>query len=183
MTKKQQVVINKNSVIKNMMKKFIWITLLAISIISCQERTKKGTDPEISAPLNSEITHKADIDFNSNPIAERYRTVISDKYNELDVNFASYYIVVTWGCGSGCVSGAMVDIRDGFVYTMPDDKEWGGNGTYIESKKESNLLLTVAVAQSSSGEIEESRKYWEWNEDLKKFKFSKEEAVIMKNTD
>jgi len=165
------------------MRKILLITILAISLVSCQDRNKKNLESSSAIPLNSEITHKADIDFNSNPIAERYRTVISDKYNELDVNFASYYIVVTWGCGSGCVSGAMVDIRDGFVYTMPDDKEWGGNGTYIESKKESKILLTVAVAQSPSGEIEESRKYWEWNEDLKKFKFSKEEAVIMKNTD
>lgn len=166
-----------------MIKKFVWITFLAISIVTCQERTKKDTEAESSIPLNSEITHKAAIDFKSNEIAERYRTVISEKYNELEVNFASYYIIVTWGCGSGCVSGAMVDVRDGFVYAMPEDKEWGGNGTYIESKRESKLLLTVAVAQSSSGEIEESRKYWEWNENLKKFRFSKEETVLLKNTD
>lgn len=165
------------------MKKIVLITLLAISVVACQERAKKNTEAESSSPLNSSYTDKADIDFNSNPIAERYRTVISNKYNELDVNFASYYVIITWGCGSGCVSGAMVDIRDGFVYTMPEDKEWGGNGTYIDSKKESKLLLSVAVAQSPSGEIEESRKYWEWNEDLKKFKFSKEEVVILKNTD
>jgi len=165
------------------MKRIVLIILLAISIVTCQERAKKDTEAESSLPLNSVNKHKADIDFKSNAIAERYRTVISVKYNELDVNFASYYIIITWGCGSGCVSGAMVDIRDGFVYAMPEDKEWGGNGTYIDSKKESKLLLTVAVAQSSSGEVEERRKYWEWNEDLKKFKFSKEEVVILKNTD
>jgi len=62
---------------------------------------------------------------------------------------------------------------------MPEDKDWGGNGTYIESKKESEVLKTVAVAQSSL-EIEESRKYWEWDEDFKKFKFLKEEIVLVK---
>ena len=108
------------------------------------------------------------------------RTVITEKYNELEVNFASYYVIITWGCGSGCVTGVMVDIRDGFVHSMPEDKDWGGNGTYIESKKESKILKTVAVAQSSSGEIEEGRKYWEWTEDLKKYKFIEEESVLVK---
>jgi len=163
------------------MRKLILITLMAISIVSCQDKTKKNVDSSGAIPLNSEITLKADIDFKSNPIAERYRTVISEKYKELDVNFASYYVITTWGCGSGCVSGAMVDIRDGIVYSMPEDKDWGGNGTYIDSKKESILLTTVAVAQTPSKEIEESRKYWEWNEDLKNFKFIKEEPVLLKN--
>ena len=165
------------------MRKLLLIILIAISLVSCQDKTKKKEDSISTIPLNSERTVKVDINFKSNPIAERYRTIITEKYNELEVNFASYYVITTWGCGSGCVTGVMVDIRDGFVYSMPEDKDWGGNGTYIESKKESKILKTVAVAQSSSGEIEESRKYWEWNEDLKKFKFSKEEAVIMKNTD
>jgi len=162
------------------MRRLLLITLIAISLVSCQDKTKKKEDSISTIPLNSEITVKADINFKSNPIAERYRTVITEKYTELGVNFASYYVITTWGCGSGCVTGVMVDIRDGFVYSMPEDKDWGGNGTYIESKKESKILKTVAVAQSSSGEIEESRKYWEWNEDLKKFKFTEEESVLVK---
>ena len=162
------------------MRKFVLISLLAISLISCQDRTKKNVESSTAIPLNSEITGKADIDFKSNPIAERYRTVITEKYNELEVNFASYYIITTWGCGSGCVTGVMIDIRDGIVYSMPDDKDWGGNGTYIESKKESKFLITIAAAQSPSGEVEEIRKSWEWNENLKIFKFIKEEAVLVK---
>ena len=162
------------------MRRLLLITLIAISLVSCQDKTKKKEDSISTIPLNSERTVKADINFKSNPIAERYRTAITEKYNELEVNFASYYIVTTWGCGSGCVTGVMVDIRDGFVYSMPEDNDWGGNGTYIESKKASKILKTVAVAQSSSGEIEETRKYWEWNEDLKKFKFIEEESVLVK---
>ena len=153
------------------MKKRLLILFLAISLVSCQERAKKDVDSETDQPSYTENILKADIDFKSNPLAEQYRTVITEKYNELEVNFASYYIITTWGCGSGCVSGVMVDIRDGIVYSMPEDREWGGNGTYIDSKKESKVLITVAVAQSPSGEIEETRKYWEWNEDLKNFKF------------
>lgn len=156
---------------------------MAISLVSCQERTKKDVESSSDIPVNSGITRKADIDFKSNPIAEDHRTVITEKYNELEVNFASYYVITTWGCGSGCVTGVMVDIRDGIVYSLPEDKEWGGNGTYIDSKKESKLLVTVAVAQSPTGEIEESRKSWEWNEDLKQFKFIKEEPVLVKSNE
>lgn len=142
-----------------------------------QDKTKKKEDSNGNIPSNKRIV-KADINFKSNPIAESYRTVITEKYNELEVNFASYYVITTWGCGSGCVTGVMVDIRDGLVYSMPVDKDWGGNGTYIESKKESNVLITVAVVQSPSGEVEETRKYWEWDEDLKKFRFIKEEVEL-----
>ncbi len=163
------------------MRRLLLITLISISVVSCRDKTKKKEDSIGTIPLTSERTVKAEINFKSNPTAERYRIVITDKYNELEVNFASYYVIITWGCGSGCVTGVMVDIRDGFVHSLPEDKDWGGNGTYIESKKESKILKTVAVAQSSSGEIEEDRKYWEWNEDLKKFKFVEEESVLVKN--
>lgn len=162
------------------MRRLILITFIAISLVSCQDKTKKKEDSISTIPLNSEKTVKADINFKSNPIAERQRTVITEKYNELEVNFASYYVITTWGCGSGCLTGVMVDIRDGFVYSMPEDKDWGGNGTYIDSKKDSEVLLTVAVAQGPSGEVEESRKYWEWNEELKKFRLIKEESVLVK---
>ena len=161
------------------MKKLVLITLLALSVISCQERTKTNQESVDAASLEVKSAAKADINFGSNPIAERYRTVITEKYDKLEINFAAHYVVTTWGCGSGCVTGAMVDTRDGSLYLMPEDKEWGGNGTYIDSNKESEVLLTVAVAQSPTGEIEETRKYWKWDEGLKKFEFENVETVLI----
>jgi hypothetical protein len=32
------------------------------------------------------------------------------------VNFAGHYIVAGWGCGTGCISGAIIDARNGNVY-------------------------------------------------------------------
>jgi len=161
------------------MKKLLLTTFLALSIISCQDRTKTERETGTTISQKAESDGKADINFESNPIAKEYRTVITEKYDELEVNFASYYVIVTWGCGSGCVTGAMVDTRDGAVYSMPEDKEWGGNGTYIDSKIESEILLTVAVAQSPTGEIEETRKYWKWDEGSKKFEFDNVESVLL----
>ena len=145
-----------------MIRKIFFGTFFLLSIFSC-----------------SEDKTKAQINFESNPIAESHRTVLTEKYNELGVNFASHYIVITWGCGSGCVTGAMVDTRDGFVHSMPKDDEWGGNGTYIESKEGSDIMLTVVVSPSKDGKIEEIRKYWKWNEDVKRFSFIKVESVIV----
>lgn len=34
-------------------------------------------------------------------------------------NFAGHYIVTTWGCGTGCQVGAMIDARTGKVYYLP----------------------------------------------------------------
>lgn len=161
------------------MNRLLLIISTAVLLVSCQNKTDKKEASDDQIPLSSEKIVKSKINFNSNPEAEEYKTVITQKYNELDVNFANYYIITTWGCGSGCVNGAMVDIRDGFIYNMPEDKEWGGMGTYIESDKESNVLKAVAVAQSPD-EVEENRKYWEWDEQLKKFKFVKKESEIVK---
>ena len=165
------------------MKNLFLTTALAILLVSCLETTKKNTESENPTPANSEIKGKAAINFESDPVARRYRTVISEKYKELDVNFATYYIITTWGCGSGCVSGAMVDTRDGSVYPMPADEQWGGNGTYIDSKKESNMLVTVLAVQSPTGEVEETRKYWEWDDGLKKFEFVKVDTVLLESND
>ena len=147
-----------------MIRKILLGTFLVLSVFSCKEDKTK-----------------AEVNFESNPMAESHRTVITEKYNELGVNFATHYIVITWGCGSGCVTGAMVDTRDGSVYSMPKDEEWGGNGTYIESSKDSEILITVAVGPSHNGKIEELRKHWKWNEDNKQFSFIKLESVVMES--
>lgn len=152
---------------------------MVIYLVSCQDKTKVKIESNSNVSLNSENIDKADIDFKSNPMVDLYRDVITDIYNELEVNFASYYVITTWGCGSGCVTGVMVDVRDGYIYSMPEDKEWGGNGTYIESSKDSQILLAVATAQSPIGEIEERRKYWKWDEELKEFKFINEDTVLL----
>ena len=44
-------------------------------------------------------------------------------------NFAGHFRFTVWGCGSNCVSGAMVDLSNGMVYpspfgTRPGDPAW-----------------------------------------------------------
>ena len=65
------------------MRKLILIALMVVFALSCQDKTRKKDDSTGSVPSNSEIVAKADINFNSNPIAEHYRTVITEKYDKL----------------------------------------------------------------------------------------------------
>lgn len=42
-----------------------------------------------------------------------------EKDNPDDKYFAGYYKIFMRGCGTGCVLGVMVDIRDGEIYSLP----------------------------------------------------------------
>jgi len=41
-------------------------------------------------------------------------------------NFAGHYTIVEWGCGSGCLSIAVVDAKDGGIYPSPFRILWWG---------------------------------------------------------
>lgn len=49
-----------------------------------------------------------------------FRTRITDAAKK-DPNFAGKYRLEIWGCGSGCASGALVDLESGSVYRLPLD--------------------------------------------------------------
>ena len=48
-----------------------------------------------------------------------FRTRLKAAHKDGEINFAGNYIVTTWGCGTSCVSGAMIDKRSGKVYGIP----------------------------------------------------------------
>jgi len=56
----------------------------------------------------------APVALNSNPKARTYRTVLKEGAAK-GPNFAGHYTVVVWGCGSSCVTFAIVDSLTGRV--------------------------------------------------------------------
>ncbi len=183
------------------MKKILLSALIAMSIISCKENTEKQSEisteqSEVKVEVidtTSEITfkdykteykkttEKAKIDFNSNPNAKGFKTAISESYKVGEINFAGNYIISTWGCGTSCISGAMVDIRDGKVYDLPSDEEWDGIGNSYNSDKESSLLITSISGFAMEKGVSAIEKYWKWNETNKKFEFIKTVEVKTEN--
>src|SRR5260370_14313188 len=47
-----------------------------------------------------------------------YRTRLTNAGKE-PPNFAGHYRYVQWGCGSECISGAVIDLRTGEVFSPP----------------------------------------------------------------
>ncbi len=47
-----------------------------------------------------------------------YRTRLKDAAQEKP-NFAGHYILTSWGCGAGCLMGAVIDANTGKVHWFP----------------------------------------------------------------
>lgn len=91
------------------------------------------------------------INFRGNPGARSFRTRLTEGLRD-GVNFAGHYVVVGWGCGTGCISGAIIDTRTGNVF-WPEQfnalSVWYGDGNYanepVEFKKNSRLLVIHGI--------------------------------------
>ena len=73
-------------------------------------------------------------DFSSNPNSKRFITRIK-KGCEDGINFAGHYTLITWGCGSPCQSGVLVDRKNGKIFD--------GYGTALgaEFRKDSKMII------------------------------------------
>ncbi|MGX7666728.1 hypothetical protein [Flavobacterium pedocola] len=127
---------------------------------------------------------KAKIDFNSNKTAKRYKTAIADEYTSGKVNFAGHYIICTWGCGTGCLDGAMVDVTNGKVYNVPMGESRYFYGCVfdegedcLEFQDDSRLFITQYCVQSNDTDEKDiqQKEYFVniWNEKTKQFEFIK----------
>ena len=76
----------------------------------------------------------ADPDFSTNPDTKRFITRIKNECAK-GINFAGQYTLVTWGCGSPCQSGVVVDRKTGEIF--------GGYGTSLgsEFRKDSKMII------------------------------------------
>lgn len=76
-------------------------------------------------PTSKDFTGKPAAPKLVRPADRQFRTVIRDGAAK-GPNFAGHYTIVSWGCGSGCVSMTIVDARDGTVFQAPFRVlEWG----------------------------------------------------------
>jgi hypothetical protein len=110
---------------------------------------------------------KTPINYKSHLLARQFRTIITDTYKNAGLNFAGHYSIVTWGCGTNCEYGAIVDLQTGIVYAIPTAS--GGYGY----KKNSRLL--VVNPPDSSGFYDDCiyclpPELWVWVDRQKKFK-------------
>ena len=110
------------------------------------------------------------INFKKQPDARSFRTRLSAAVTG-GTNFAGHYIVVGWGCGTGCISGAIIDSLTGTVY-WPEEFHSMGTGydetgyvdKPVEYRKNSRLFIINGVPGSADEDAHapQGTHYFEW---------------------
>ena len=103
----------------------------------------------------------------STRLAKQYKTAITTAM-EQPVNFAGYYRVVTWGCGTDCRGFAIINKLTGKTYTLPGVEYvagvMGNDEERLEYKENSRLF----VITGSKNDKKEGKFYYLWSkEELK----------------
>src|ERR1041385_7981990 len=94
--------------------------LLAVAAVACASTATAQKRPRFEAyPVRGKFHGTtAKVNLRSHPKARMFRTMLRLGAKD-GPNFAGYYTVVTWGCGSDCMQVAVVDCRTGRVYFAP----------------------------------------------------------------
>ncbi len=167
------------------MKKKILIIALFLIIIKLNAQTIEGYSFEKYKIEKHSISKKAKLNFQSNPEAKYFRTRITEGYKSGKIDFGGYYVTIIWGCGTSCINGVMVDVRDGKVHDLPLGEEFyyagcfSNNGNEQEDDllnytKYSRLFISAVCSESeieNTNNIKQEKLYFinVWNEQKKKF--------------
>ncbi len=74
-----------------------------------------------------------------------FRTTLREAAKE-PPNFAGNYVLTTWGCGTYCITGAVVNLRTGEVVFLPGSICcWQGEGERLIFRLNSRLLVTAGI--------------------------------------
>ena len=90
--------------------------------------------------------------------AREFRTRLREAAREKP-NFAGHFIVTTWGCGTECVQGAIIDARTGRVFMLPFSlccwgTEAGVDDRFkpVEFRLESSLIVLSGARNEKDGD-------------------------------
>ena len=84
-----------------------------------------------------------------------FRTRLNEAARLGSVNFAGHYILTAWGCGTGCLDGAIVDATNGDVFWLPAVECCaGGDGFFVE-KNSRLFVISTKSGQALSAQAEE----------------------------
>ncbi len=124
-----------------------------------------------SFPTKAEKARARSIDFRRSPGAEAFRTRLRRALAE-GTDFAGHYKIAGWGCGTGCISGAVIDVRNGRVY-FPEELYAFSVGYFtgeyetepLKYRKNSRLLILSGIPGSADDNVPQrpwGDYYFEW---------------------
>lgn len=128
--------------------KLIVLVFLATCLTTLAQKTP--TYSQYSAKVERKTAKK--VNLKSHTEAKFFRTNLKRALANSDINFGGKYILTSWGCGSGCTQGAIIDVHTGNVF-FPVELQGVyagglslGEHDMIEYKKNSNLLIIYGYA-------------------------------------
>ncbi|HBO3108344.1 TPA: hypothetical protein L4R04_005423 [Pseudomonas aeruginosa] len=88
-------------------------------------------------------------------------------------NFAGHYVLDSFGCGTGCMASALVDLRTGVVYRAPFHEPTSGDKSF---RADSRLVefSKYDYFKAGSPEMMQVDGLAEWDEARKEFKILKQ---------
>jgi hypothetical protein len=98
--------------------------LLTASALLAVALPAKVTAQNLTPPTFVDFAASSSYDGNSSmpklstPEARQYRTRLTEASSQ-KANFSGHYIVAQWGCGTECISGAVLDALSGEVTFFP----------------------------------------------------------------
>jgi len=124
---------------------------------------------------------KAPLDWSDYPEAKDFRTRITEAYERDEVDFGGHYILSTFGCGTSCIMGFMIDVRDGKIYDLPLGEE--NSCLFAEDRlvcRPNSRLFIASICRKSNEDTAVFYKSYLWNEDKKTFEDITEAEFLAK---
>lgn len=127
---------------------------------SCRmERPPRFDDFKVAV---EKISRRPALKFN-NDFSRRYRTLLREGLSGEPVDFAGHYVMVTFGCGTTCLYGGMVDAKSGQATGLPFMLDSFGPfdiDTPLIYRADSRLIIMLGMVRK---ETEPPAKfYYEW---------------------
>jgi len=124
----------------------------ALFILACAKESRDKPVPAVAPPRFDDFlvpemsSRSADLDTTRDSTAKRFRTVLRSALKD-GPNFAGHYSIATWGCGTQCLSYAVIDAAT--VQLVP------GTGLdfdchEVEFKKNSSLVIERPLKESGA---------------------------------
>ena len=144
------------------------LTTLIISLLAPLPAVA-GTVPKFSDYAVAEVFSgkRATVDLDSAPGARMFRTRLREAAAK-SPNFAGYFVVASWGCGTGCQDFAVIDLRSGRVtfgpVTCAVGQDFRLNSRLLVVDPPNELLSAIEGGSGCGSSIPKtSSQYFEWD--------------------
>jgi len=147
------------------------LTMAIISVLAVYSAEGQSSRPSFSKfPAFVEKARVRSVNFKNDAAARSFHTRLSDALRG-GVNFAGHYVVAGWGCGTGCISGAIIDARNRKVLWPLEFNAlgvWYDGNNYVdkpvEYRKNSRLLIIRGSpgVKDNEPEFPNGEYFYEW---------------------